>query len=138
MTDSEKFAGLKKAQIENNEQQYGAEIREKYGEQAVEEAKKQWLNLSEADYQKMEAVEQELFQLLKVVVTTQDYESPEAQAAFTKHRDWLNYSTSHYSPDMHKGIGEMYVADTRFTEYYDQRVAKNAAATLCKIIQRYA
>ena len=36
MTDTEKFATLKKEVIENNEKQYGTEIREKYGDTQID------------------------------------------------------------------------------------------------------
>jgi hypothetical protein len=36
MSDNEKFEGFKQKLIDDNERQYGAEIREKYGEAAID------------------------------------------------------------------------------------------------------
>ncbi|MGK0550792.1 MerR family transcriptional regulator [Enterococcus faecalis] len=137
MTDSEKFIGLKQAKLEQNERQYGKEIRETYGTESAEKANQKWLSLSEADYEKMQQTEAELFALLKKVLVSQDYNASEAKAAFEKHRDWLQFTTPHYSAQMHKSLGETYVADPRFAAYYDQRVGENAAHTLCQLIQLY-
>jgi DNA-binding transcriptional MerR regulator len=137
MTDKEKFIGFKQEKIAQNEQTYGDEIREKYGEEAVEKANKKWLNLSEEEFQKMEAAEAEMFKTLKVVMLTKDYQSADAEKVFLKHKEWLS-ATSNYSPEFHRNLGEMYVADMRFQAYYDDRAGQGAAVALNQIIQHFA
>ena len=36
------------------------------------------------------------------------------------HRRWLTISGNQYDVDRHKGLAELYVADERFTAYYDR------------------
>jgi hypothetical protein len=36
------------------------------------------------------------------------------------HRKWLSFFWPEYSKEAHAGLAEMYVADERFTAYYDQ------------------
>jgi DNA-binding transcriptional MerR regulator len=137
MTDKEKFIGFKQEKIAQNEQKYGNEIREKYGEEAVENANKKWLNLSEDDFQRMEAAEAKMFKALKDVMQTKDYQSATAKTAFVNHKEWLSI-TSAYSPELHRNLGDMYVADERFQAYYDEQVGQGAAVTLNHIIQHFA
>lgn len=50
-----------------------------------------------------------------------------ASASGGLHREWLGYTWSFYTPEAHRGLAEMYVADERFTAYYDGAVAGCAA-----------
>src|SRR5699024_2131842 len=59
MTNHEKFEAFKEQQIDNNEEKYGQESREKYGEDTVRESNKQFKNMSESDYQAFQSLEQE-------------------------------------------------------------------------------
>lgn len=138
MNDSEKFEGLKKEALQKNEELYGKEIREKYGESNVETFNKKWLNLSEEQFSQMEQTEKNLFSALKTVIQSKDYDSPEAKEAFQNHKEWLLFTSPHYSAQMHRALGEMYVADERFASYYNSRVEDEAADVLNKIIQKYA
>ena len=36
------------------------------------------------------------------------------------HRQWLSFSWANYTPQAHVGVAQMYVADSRFTAYYDK------------------
>ncbi|MTD41646.1 MerR family transcriptional regulator [Erwinia sp. CPCC 100877] len=137
MTDKEKFMGFKQAKIAQNEKMYGKEIRKKYGEEAVENSNKKWLNLQEEEIQKMENAETELFKALKTVMTTKAYQSAEAKTVFLKHKEWLS-ATSAYSSEFHRSLGEMYVADERFQAYYDERAGQGAAVVLNQLIQQFA
>lgn len=138
MTDKEKFIGFKQEELNNNEQAYGKEIREKYGEEAIEASNQKWLNLSETDFNRMKLAEKELIEALKVVMTTKDVHSPEAETVFLKHKEWLSYTSPTYSAEMHRGLGQMYVADERFAVYYNERAGALAAETLNEIIQQFA
>ncbi|HEX3025843.1 MAG TPA: MerR family transcriptional regulator, partial [Clostridia bacterium] len=50
MTDSEKFEGFKQKLIDENEQKYGAEIREKYGVETVEQANRKLADMTEETF----------------------------------------------------------------------------------------
>lgn len=70
MSNKEKFEGLKKAGLEENERKYGKEIRNKYGNETVEASNKKFMNMSEEDFNKMNKIEEELFKGLLEVVRT--------------------------------------------------------------------
>ena len=50
MSDEEKFAAFKRETLKENQARYGAEAREKYGDQAVEKADEKIMGLSREDY----------------------------------------------------------------------------------------
>lgn len=136
MTNEEKFNEFKQGKLNENEEKYGQEIREKYGEEAVEASNQKWQDLSEADYQKMQATEAELVEKLSNYLIEEEEEI--AQAIFNLHKTWLQFSWEKYSSEAHKGLSEMYLADERFTEYYDEKSGVGATEALYQIIQQYA
>lgn len=139
MSDTEKFAAFKQQQLTANEQQFGAEVRQRYGQEAFETSQQKFANLSLADYQAMQATEQQLFARLKAVADSGDIDQPLAQEVYELHRRWLCFTWNNYSAEAHRGLAQLYLADKRFANYYNEHVGRtNAATTLVAIIQRYA
>lgn len=137
MTNEEKFTGLKKQIIAENEERYGAEVRDTYGDALVDASNAKMMGLSEQDFEEMKRVEVELLEILKRATPTNDLESQDAKQMVTLHKAWLNYTWPQYSADAHKGLAEMYVADERFSQYYNQHVP-GAAKYLRDSIHRWA
>ena len=128
MSDKEKFQGFKQKALEENEAKYGAEIREKYGKETVEASNRMFQNLAPEQFEEMNAISGELQSRLEEAVT--DGLSPageEGLALAALHRRWLGFTWPSYSPAAHAGLGEMYVADERFTAYYDKKIPGCAA-----------
>lgn len=138
MTNTEKFEGFKKEQLAENECKYGEEIRNKYGEKQVNESNKRFMNLSEEDFKKMQKIENNLFQSLKEVIKTKDFESEAAKNVYQNHKNWLAFSWNSYSPEAHIGLAEMYATDSRFADYYNNQVGPEANTILRDIIVIYA
>lgn len=136
MQDNEKFDGFKEKLIHDNEQKYGKEIRDKYGDDTIDASNKKLRNMSQEDFQAMTKLEEELFELLDKANATGDPAGKEAQELAEKHKQWLMYSWPTYSKEAHAGLAEMYVADERFTTYYDKRV-KGGAKFLHDAILHY-
>lgn len=122
MKDQDKFEGLKERLIEKNEQKYGKEIREKYGDRTVDESNAKLKGMSQEDYEGMTALGEEILALLKEAFATGDPGSDLAQKLAHKHKQWLTYSWPSYSKEAHAGLADMYVADERFAAYYDKAV----------------
>lgn len=130
MTDKEKFEGLKKKLVEENEEKYGAEIRENYGKNTVEKSNVKMMNLSLEEYDKMQQIGDQIRELLEEAVSEKAQPSGElGQKIALLHKEWLCFTWSKYSKEDHNGLAEMYVADERFTSYYDSRI-KGCAAFL--------
>jgi membrane-associated HD superfamily phosphohydrolase len=121
MNDKEKFEGFKKKLVEDNEQKYGKEIREKYGDKQVEESNRKMLNMSKEQYERFEKLGQEVLDTLEEAFTTGDPAGELAQKAADLHRQWLSFTWSSYSKEAHAGLAQMYVDDERFTAYYDKK-----------------
>ncbi|MCI2171005.1 MerR family transcriptional regulator [Schleiferilactobacillus perolens] len=139
MSDTEKFAAFKEKQIKENDAQFGSEIREKYGEEKVSAANKQYAGLSEADYNAMQDTESKMLTLLKAVIQSGQIDSPEAQQVFSLHKAWLQFTWPTYSAEAHKGLAQMYTADPRFGQYYAAKTGSDkAASVLAAIIEKYA
>lgn len=122
MQDKDKFTGFKEKLIEENEQKYGKEIREKYGDDTVNASNIKLRGVSQEDYQAMTQLGEEILLLLEKAYATGDPASDMAKDLAEKHKAWLLYSWTSYSEEAHAGLAEMYVSDERFTAYYDQRV----------------
>jgi hypothetical protein len=120
MTDTEKFEGFKQTLIDENEQKYGAEVREKYGDTAVNESNAKIKGLTQEQYDKSVQLSQEFEATLKAAFETGEPAGELAQKACDLHRQWLCVMYPKYSKEYHRGLAEMYVADERFRANYDK------------------
>src|SRR5579875_765380 len=126
MTDQEKFEGFKKKLIEDNETQYGKEIREKYGDDVVEKSNAKVLNMAQKEYDEVTALEKQVKQTLAEAFKTGKPAGELAQKAAELHKKWLTYFWSDYSKEAHANLAQMYVDDERFKAYYDKEQPETA------------
>lgn len=123
MADREKFKALKKSLVQGNEIKFGAEARAKYGDAQVDAANQNMMGLSEEDFARWQALEQQILQELEQAVEAGlPAHSEKSREIAQLHRDWLRFTLPGYTPAQHKGIAALYVADERFTQYYDRRI----------------
>lgn len=120
MTDKEKFEGFKQNMIDNNEKQYGKEIREKYGVEKVEKSNQIIKSKTEEEFKEIEQLANEINKNLKIAFEIGDPNSEIAQTACKLHKQWLTFYWKDYSKEAHIGIANTYVQDERFKEYYDK------------------
>lgn len=137
MTDEEKFLGLKQKKLQENEQSYGTELRQKYGEKSVETTNQHWLSLSQEEVQNLTQVEQVLLDTLKTALVTSDRTTETMEKIFEMHKKWLIYTTPTYSTQLHQSLGLMYLHDPRFTAYYDTQAGQGATVLLNDSIQHF-
>lgn len=137
MTNQEKFEGLKQQLLDENERQYGKEIRQKYGDEIVEHSYKKFNHLDEKAFNEMKQLESELFDRLAMAMESGDPCGQQALEVAKMHQQWLSYTWPSYSKEAHAGLAMMYVADERFTAYYDQAVKQGAAKFLSEAIRCY-
>ena len=123
MSDQQKFEAFKGRTIAHNEEVYGAEIRARYGDQEVDETYAAVMNLTREQYQEWTDLGREIQGRLEAAV--RESVSPEGQEGreiTALHRRWLTITGNRYDAAKHRGIAELYVADQRFTAYYDKQV----------------
>lgn len=123
MSDKEKFESFKKNLVDENEKNYGKEIREKYGNDSVDESNKMMLNMSEEDYKMFKELEENILTLVeKCVKENLDLDSKEAIELANLHQKWIKMTWNKYSVEAHKSLAMMYTMDERFKEYYDRNI----------------
>lgn len=128
MKNDDKFKGFKQSKVDENEKKYGKEIREKYGNDTVDLSNKKMMGMTQEDFDKTDRLAKLIIETLVEAMDSQQRPDSEiAQKAVSYHKEWLCLYWPKYSKEAHQGLGEMYVGDQRFTQYYDQHKEGMAA-----------
>lgn len=136
MSDKEKFEGFKQKLIDDNEKAYGAEIREKYGDDAVNKSNAKVKGMSKEQYAEVEKLSTEVNDAIKAAFEDGNPAGELARLACELHKKWLCYFWDSYSKEAHMGLAETYVADERFAAHYD-KIAPGCAVFLRDAILEY-
>ena len=125
MSDQAKFEAFKRRVVKENEQRYGSEIRQKYGNETVDKANADIMNLTQEQYGEWTRLGQEIQEKLEKAVGGGEVPSGEMGKELAQlHRKWLSFSLHNsYDTEKHRGIVQLYVMDQRFQAYYDKKVA---------------
>lgn len=127
MTSKEKFEGF-----DFSRNPYEQEARERWGDKAVDDSKAKLGKMDEATIKdEMNAIYTKL-----AALRHDSAQSDAAQAAIKEWYDFLNKLGS-YSLDAFKGLGQMYVADERFTKNIDQ-FGEGLAQFMCDAMAAYS
>ncbi|HEV7899794.1 MAG TPA: MerR family transcriptional regulator [Planosporangium sp.] len=100
--------------------QYEQEVTERWGREAYEKGDRWWRSLSDAD--KNAFLQQQLdiaTDYGRAHLAGGSADSDEVQAITQRHFEWLSITTNP-TKEAFIGLGEMYVADPRFTANYDR------------------
>lgn len=127
MSDQEKFEGFKQKLVEENEEKYGKEIRNKYGDEAIDRSNRKIMNMTKEQHEELNALSKELTETLSAAFKTGDPAGQLAQKAADLHRQWLCFFWNNYTKEAHAGVAQMYVNDEKFTAYYDRQQSGTAA-----------
>lgn len=123
MEESKKFEVFKQRMVEENEQTYGAEIREKYGNESVDAAAEIMRNMTQDQYYEWIGLDAEILRRLEAAVIAGLLpEDPESKDIAQMHRRWLELSGAPVNAATHRSIVELYVMDERFAAYYDRNM----------------
>ncbi|MDQ0057912.1 MerR family transcriptional regulator [Paenibacillus harenae] len=120
MTDKQKFEAFKQKLVDDNEKQYGEEIRSKYGDEQVNRSNQKVKGMTEQQHAELEQLAADIHTTLAAAFATGDPAGELAQQAVDMHRRWLTFYWDQYSKEAHAGVAQMYVDDERFTAYYDK------------------
>ncbi|GMK48192.1 MerR family transcriptional regulator [Paenibacillus glycanilyticus] len=127
MSDKQKFEGFKQKLIDENENKYGKEIREKYGDDAVNASNAKLSHMTQEQYDEVTKLGEEIKASLAEAIKTGDPAGELAQKTAELHKRWLMFYWKEYSKEAHAGLSQMYVDDERFTAYYDADQPGSAA-----------
>jgi len=138
MYDKEKFEGMKQQIIRENEAAYGKEIREKYGDKAVDEQMTRLAGMSQQEWVQTQKDEEDCKAALRRAVASGDPAGEDAREAVRLHAAWLAHfwAKNAVTPAAHTGVAEMYTQDSRFSAYYEA-VAPGGAAFLAEAVKEY-
>lgn len=130
------FEGFKKQQIKANEEKYGEEIREKYGDDVINSSNKKFGNLTQEQYEHIEKLNEEISEALVNAVPEGKPESAEGQRVAELHKEWLImvWPDDLYSEEAHISLAQMYTQDERFKKYYED-ITEGAADYLYEAIK---
>ncbi|WP_405155279.1 MerR family transcriptional regulator [Paenibacillus sp. FSL K6-0108] len=113
MTAKEQFEG-----INFSHNPYEQEARERWGDQAVDQANQKLHNHSLGEQKALSDQMNSIYTRLAAIRHI-DPTSDEAQAGISEWYSYLN-NMGNYSPEVFRGLGQMYVEDERFTRNIDQ------------------
>ena len=68
MSDKEKFQALKEKTVRENEEMYGTEVREKYGDDQVDVSNQKMLNMTETQWERFQGLEKAILMRLEEAV----------------------------------------------------------------------
>lgn len=121
MTAEEKFAAFARGVVEENERRYGAEARAAYGDEAVDAVNERVLAMSEREWESTQDLEAEIKRQLAAAMDAGGPDGPAAQRVCALHEAWIRryWGEGAYSREAHRALAQGYVADERFTAYYD-------------------
>ena len=136
MSNQEKFKGLKENDIKFNEERYGREIRNKYGDKQIDESNDKYMGLSKENYEFSQNLGEEILVNLKEALAENNPKSELAQHICRLHQDWIKFYWPTYDEKSHLALVEMYLEDERFKSYYDV-VGEGATKLLVEAMRIY-
>lgn len=139
MNEQEAFEQIKAHEIEEFEETYGEEARERYGVDAIEASTARLLNMSHEEWDTKTMLEESIKEQLCQAMATRDTSSEEAQELVRMHQEWIRlHWGERYSKEAYRGLAEGYLSDPRFVEYYDKSAGVGATEFLVKAIRENA
>ncbi|AWE08420.1 MerR family transcriptional regulator [Lysinibacillus sp. 2017] len=138
MTNEQKFEKFKEQLINDNEQKFAQEIREKYGEEEVLASYGKMKTMTEGQYEAAQQLESQLFERLKEAMVQGDAQSEISMEVVELHKRWLSFYWTKYTKEAHVGLAQMYINDERFITYYNSRVGNGATLFLHDAIMAYS
>jgi DNA-binding transcriptional MerR regulator len=120
MANDEKFKGIKEQLISKNEELYGTEIRNKYGDAVINQSYQKMRKMSKWQLKRSEELQSSIHNQIKKVIELNDIKGLEGKKLVQMHQEWIQLYWDNYSVDSHLGLANMYLQDDRFTSYYDK------------------
>lgn len=139
MNENDAFEALKGERIAENERAYGHEARERWGDEAVDAANERLRAASREEWDALERLGDEINRQLAIAMATGDPAGEEARRLAHMHAQWIegHWGAGRYTPEAHRGLAHMYLADDRFRSYYDDAVGAGATEFLVKALEAY-
>ena len=131
------FKGLSLKEIKAHQAQYAQETEARWGQtEAYRESQKRTAGYTAEDWARIQAEQAEIYQRIVAGMEGRP-ESPEVQAAVADLR--ASFCRYYYdcTPEIFAGLGQMYMQDARFRDYYE-KIQPGLAAFLSQAIACYS
>ena len=120
MNKKEMFDGFDMTEIEKHKEKYAEETKQKYGNtDAYKESQKRTSKYTKEDWARIMANGAEIDKKL-VALMDRDPSDPEVQDLIAQKRQHITDSFYNCTPEIFRGLGELYVNDERFTANIDK------------------
>lgn len=120
MSKKDMFEGFDMTEIERHKEKYAKETEEKYGNtDAYKESQKKTSSYDKNDWA---IIQNEADEIYKKIGSNMD-KGPEDNEVQELVEEWRNHITKYYyncTPEIFRGLGDMYVYDEKFTENIDK------------------
>lgn len=137
MSTKESFEALKQRQLEEFERSHGDEARERYGADVIDQTNERLMGLSRAEWDEKDRLEKRITELLAEAKAGGDPRGPKARELCLLHQRWIkiHWGEESYSAEAHRGLAKIYLADRRFTDYYDGAAGAGATEFLVDVLE---
>lgn len=123
MNEKEMFSAFKENLLNENEKNYGKEIRNKYGDDAVNKSYQKLGSMTIKKWQDFQTLERDILENLELAVSNNfPVDSMEAKQIANLHQSWIQMTWGYYDVANHKALALAYDQDERFRKYYDRNV----------------
>lgn len=119
MEKKEMFEGFDLAEIEKHQARYAEEVRRKYDPEVVAESERRTAKYTKEDWAAIFAKGNDIFRRIADGLDRGPAD-PEVQAAVAQWREHITNSFYTCTPEIFRGLGDLYVEDSRFTENIDR------------------
>lgn len=121
--------------VRENEERYGAEARERCGDEAVDAASERILDMDAAAWNDLKELERAVLGQLSIAMADGDVCGPEAKKLAAMHRHWVGLHWGAEPEDAaYLGLCQGYLADPRFVAYYDGPCGEGATEFLVQAV----
>ncbi|ARU60744.1 MerR family transcriptional regulator [Tumebacillus avium] len=119
MSEKDMFEGFDMKQIEDHKKKYSQEARERYGDEVVDKTEKRVEGYTQDDWAKINARQGANMQ--KILDNMHNGPAdPLVQEAVADNRQAITDYYYNCTPEIFRGLGDLYVMDERFTEFYEK------------------
>jgi MerR family transcriptional regulator, multidrug-efflux activator len=132
MGERDMFEGFDQKQLE----EWREEARQKWGSQQVDESWRRASTYTKEDWAAIQRESKEINEALAALMD-RDPSDPEVQTVIERHFRQIDERFYKVTPEVYRGLGELYVSDARFTANYD-RVKPGLAHFMKEAMRVYA
>ena len=136
MDAEQAFEDMKRESGKRFETQYGPEARRRYGDAAIDGSNSRILGMTRRQWDDKEALERDILAQLGVAMETGDAQGPDARELVDMHRRWIGmHWGAEPTHEQYVGLAHGYLADPRFTRYYDDGAGAGATVFLASAME---